>query len=102
MFLFIRNLAVSCILKTMSATVSSLLVATRATAQLSMTRTAKVSRGEVRYHAEFGKWEISSTLSEQGQSYCLLRRSATTLTTVQASKSTEITNTETDQRLPGV
>lgn len=102
MFLSIRNLAVSCILKIMSVIVSSLLVATRATAQLSMIRTARVSRGEVRYLAVFGRWEISSILNEQGRSYCLLRRSDTTLITVQASKSTETTNTETEPRLPGV
>ena len=102
MFLFIRNLAVSCILRIMTAIVLLLLVVTRVTARVSMTRTRKGSQGEVRYLAEFGKWEIHSVLNERGHTLSLLRLSDTMLIIDQASKSTETTSTETDPRLPDV
>ena len=102
MFSFIRNHLASCILMTMNLTGLLLLVATRAQARVSMTRTRKGSEGEVQYLAVFGKWELRSTLNAQGRMLSLLRRSDMLLATELASKSMETTNAETDPRLPVV
>ena len=102
MFLSIRNRLASCILMTMNVIGLLLLVATRAPGQVSMTRTRNRSEGEVLYLAVFGRWELRSILNGQGHTLSLLRRSDTMLTTDQASKSTETTNTETGPRLPVV
>jgi len=102
MFLFIRNLAVSCILRMMTAIVLLLLVVTRVTVQVSMTRSRKGSLAEVQYRAVFGRWEVLSILTKWGHSVSLLRRSDTMLTTAAGSTSTETTSEETDPRLPDV
>lgn len=102
MFLFIRNLAVSCILMIMSAIGLFLLAATRATAQVSMTRTLKGSSAEVQYLAVFGRWELRSSLTQWGRTVSLCRRSDTMLIIGPASTFTETIGTETDPRLPVV
>lgn len=100
MFLFIRNRLASCILMTMNAIGLLLLVATRAQARVSMTRTRKALEGEVQYLAVFGKWELRSILNGRGHTLSLSRLSDTMLTTEQVSKFTETTNTVTDLRQP--
>ena len=102
MFLFIRNLAVSCILRMMTSIVLLLLVVTRVTVQVSMTRNRKGSLAEVQYRAVFGRWEVLSILTKWGHIVSLCRRSDTMLTTEAGSTSTETTKAETDPRLPDV
>lgn len=102
MFLFIRNLAVSCILRIMTAIVLLLLVVTRVTVQVSMTRTRKGSLAEVQYRAVFGRWEVLSILTKWGHTVALSRQSDTMLTTEAGSTSTETTKAETDPPLPDV
>lgn len=102
MFLFIRNLAVSCILRIMTVIVLLLLVVTRVKVQVSMTRTRKGSFAEVQYRAVFGKWEVRSILTEWGHIVSLCRQSDTMLITEAGSTSTETTKAETEPRLPGV
>lgn len=102
MLLFMRNLAVSCILRIMTVIVLLLLVVTRVKVQVSMTRTRKGSPAEVQYRAVFGKWEVLSTLAPWGHIVSLCRQSDTMLTTEAGSTSTETTKAETDPRLPDV
>lgn len=102
MFLFIRNLAVSCILKIMTVIVLLLLVVTRVKVQVSMTRNRKGSLAEVQYRAVFGRWEVLSTLAPWGRIVSLCRQSDTMLTTEADSTFTETTKAETDPRPPVV
>lgn len=102
MFSFMRNLAVSCILRIMTTIVLFLLVVTRVKVQVSMTRNRKGSLAEVQYRAVFGKWEVLSTLAPWGHIVSLCRQSDTMLTTEAGSTSTETTKAETDPRLPDV
>lgn len=91
MFSFMRNLAVSCILRIMTVIVLLLVVVTRVKVQVSTIRTRKGSLEEVQYRAVFGKWEVLSTLAPWGHIVSLCRQSDTMPTTEAGSTSTETT-----------